>query len=407
MANPPLKGLRVVELARILAGPWAGQCLADLGAEVIKIEHPQGDDTRHWGPPFVTAPDGQRNAAYFYSCNRGKQSIALALDRREDNQIARDLIASADIVIENFKHGGLKKYDLDYASVKPSNPGLIYCSITGFGQTGPYADRAGYDLLIQSMSGIMDLTGEADGPPQKAGVAFADIFTALYAVMAIQTALIQRAENGAGAYLDLSLLDCQVGVLANQALNYFVSGVAPRRRGNAHPNIVPYQVFAVADGYVIIGVGNHRHFTRLCAELDRDDLAADPRFADNASRVKHRDILVAELVASLALHRRDVLLEALYRQGVPAGPINQLDEAFADPQIIHRAMKHTPHAAGLPDVPGLRLPIMMDGQTFSSERPAPLLDGDRAAILANLDKAKALKSRAATKTDPIVVDEEM
>nr|MDP8994752.1 CoA transferase [Pseudomonadota bacterium] len=262
--DKPLAGLRVLELARILAGPWAGQLLADLGAEVVKVERlGSGDDTRGWGPPF--APDGA--AAYFHSCNRGKKSVAVDLETADGQAQVRALAAEADVLIENFKVGGLKKYGLDYERLKAVNPGLVYCSITGFGQTGPYAARAGYDFMIQGMGGIMALTGAPEGEPQKVGVAYADIFTGLYAAVAILAALRRRDETGEGCHIDMALLDCQVGVLANQAMNYLASGRSPPRMGNAHPNIVPYQVFPVAEGYAIVAVGNDAQFTRFCAVL--------------------------------------------------------------------------------------------------------------------------------------------
>ena len=286
----PLAGLKVLELARILAGPWAGQTLADLGAEVIKVERPgAGDDTRGWGPPFVEGENGERlDAAYFHSCNRGKRSLAVDFERPEGQEIVRRLAARADVLIENFKTGGLAKYGLDYASLKAINPRLVYCSITGFGHDGPYAARAGYDFIVQGMGGVMDLTGEPDGEPQKIGVAFADIFTGVYAVVAIQAALIRRGITGLGGEIDMALLDTQVSVLANQALNFLVSGKSPRRLGNAHPNIVPYQVFEAADGPLIVAAGNDRQTRDFCRILGLEALAADPRYATNADRVRNR-----------------------------------------------------------------------------------------------------------------------
>ncbi len=266
MAETPLAGIRVIELARVLAGPWAGQVLADLGAEVVKVESLEGDGTRQWGPPFIER-DGERTAAYFHACNRGKRSVTADFATESGRALVRDLAAGADVLIENFKAGGLKKYGLDYESLRPLNPRLIYCSITGFGQDGPYAARAGYDFMIQGMAGIMDLTGEPDGPPEKMGVAFADIFTGLYSVIGIQAALVQRERTGLGQHIDMALFDCMTGVLANQAMNYLASGVAPKRMGNAHPNIAPYQTLPVADGYFIVACGSDVQFRRLTGIL--------------------------------------------------------------------------------------------------------------------------------------------
>src|SRR5688572_24595360 len=314
--DKPLAGLKVVELARILAGPWAGQLLADLGAEVVKVERPgTGDDTRQWGPPF--APDGA--SAYFHSCNRGKQSVTIDLETADGQAQVRSLAAGADVLIENFKVGGLAKYGLDYPSLSALNPRLIYCSITGFGQTGPYAPRAGYDFMIQGMGGIMDLTGDPAGEPQKIGVAFADIFTGVYASNAILAALHGREKTGTGCHIDMALLDTQVAVLANQAMNYLVSGETPRRLGNAHPNIAPYQTFALADGHLILAVGNDGQFRRLCELIGLGALPDDPRFLTNADRVAHRAALSAALSPTLSQRRKDELLSALAAAGVPAG----------------------------------------------------------------------------------------
>src|SRR5581483_6536089 len=281
VVTAPLAGVKVVELARILAGPWAGQLLADFGADVVKVESPAGDDTRGWGPPFVRYADGGADAAYFHSCNRGKRSVAVDFGKPEGRDIVVRLAASADVLIENFRVGGLARHGLDHASLKAVNPRLVYCSITGFGQTGPYADLPGYDFLVQAMGGIMDLTGDPAGEPQKVGVAFADIFSGLYAVVAIQAALAERARIGEGRHIDISLLDVQVGVLANQAMNYLVTGTPPHRLGNAHPNIVPYQVFAVADGHVVVTVGNDAQFRKFCGVIGAPELAEDPAYATN------------------------------------------------------------------------------------------------------------------------------
>ncbi len=372
----PLAGIRVIELARILAGPWAGQTLADLGADVVKVESPAGDDTREWGPPFVTYDDGGRDAAYFHACNRGKRSISLNFSEDLDRRKLIALVKSADVLIENFKVGGLKKFGLDYDSLKVLNPGLIYCSITGFGQNGPYASRPGYDFIIQGMSGIMSLTGERDGEPQKVGVAFADIFTALYSVIAIQAALAERRMTGQGSHIDMALLDSQVAVLANQALNYFVSGSTPTRIGNAHPNIVPYQVFETSDGHLIIAVGNDRQFGRLCAILGLDNLADSPDYATNEARVENREKLCDLLATTIALWRRDELLAQLDQNGVPGGPINDLDDVFGDPQIRHRQLQGALSNIHLANgsVPTLNTPIMLDGNRAVHAQSSPRLN---------------------------------
>ena len=385
--HAPLTGLRVVELARILAGPWIGQTLADLGAEVIKVEAPEGDDTRRWGPPFVRTTAGtDGDAAYFHSCNRGKRSIVADFHTPKGRSIVRALAARADVLIENFKVGALQKYGLDYLSLRPSNARLIYCSVSGFGQDGPYAGRAGYDALIQGMSGIMDLTGAAEGEPQKIGVALADICTGLYGVIAIQAALTQRERSGCGQQLDMALLDTMVAVLANQALNYLISGIVPHRQGNAHPNIVPYQVFQTADGPIILAVGNDAQFERLCGLLGRGELARDERFASNPARVAHRETLVAALSELLCRRRRAELLAALESLGIPAGPINTLAESFADPQIRHRALVSHIAApwAERGSVPSVRTPIVFSGAQLQLSRPAPRLGEHTAQILAEL-----------------------
>ncbi|TCU15618.1 crotonobetainyl-CoA:carnitine CoA-transferase CaiB-like acyl-CoA transferase [Rhizobium azibense] len=363
----PLEGVRVVELARILAGPWAGQTLADLGATVIKVESPEGDDTRRWGPPFIE--DGEDvAAAYFHSCNRGKLGITADFKSAEDVERVRALIANADVVIENFKVGGLKKFGLDYESLKAINPTLIYCSITGFGQTGPYAGRAGYDFIVQGMAGIMDLTGEPDREPQKIGVAFGDIFTGLYSVIAIQAALILRNSTGEGQHIDMALLDSTVAVLANQAMNFLASGKAPTRLGNAHPNIAPYQVFPVSDGNIIIACGNDSQFARICDVLRLFAVAADARFKTNADRVRHREELTSVMEAQTKLFKRTDLLADLARVGVPAGPINTVEDVFADPQVAHRKM-----AVDNEGIPGIRTPIIFSGAPLTSHHKSPRL----------------------------------
>ena len=383
--KPPLAGVRVLELARILAGPWAGQLLADLGATVIKVERPNaGDDTRHWGPPFVARSDGTPgDAAYFHSTNRGKQSIEVDLEAADGQEIVRRLASEADVLIENFKVGGLSKYGLDYTSLKAINPRLIYCSITGFGQTGPYAHRAGYDYLVQAMGGIMHLTGEPDGQPQKIGVAFADIFTGLYSTVAIQAALFERAQSGLGQMVDMALLDSQVGVLANQALNYLVSGTSPVRMGNAHPNLVPYQVFRAHDGHLVIATGNDGQFRRLCAVLGVAAMADDPRFLRNSDRIANRDALSAMLEERTCARTRADLLAALEDVGVPAGPIQDLADVFADPQVKARGLQVALDATDAQGgtVPGVRTPILMSRSPVAAKNGSPRLGADTARIL--------------------------
>ncbi|WP_135506513.1 CaiB/BaiF CoA transferase family protein [Roseovarius aestuariivivens] len=365
MTTAPLAGLKVVELARILAGPWAGQTLADLGAEVIKVESPEGDDTRKWGPPFIDH-DGDRSAAYFHGCNRGKTSLVLDFRTSEGQAEARQLIESADIVIENFKVGGLARYGLDYETLKTANPGLIYCSITGFGQDGPYAARAGYDYIIQGMSGLMSITGEPECQPVKVGVAITDIFTGLYATTAILAAVHRRQSTGVGSHIDMALLDVAVAVTANQAMNYLATGVAPGRLGNHHPNLAPYQVFDCGDGHLIVAVGNDAQFARFCQLLGTPELARDSRFVNNAARVAHREALDAALTARTATFTKETLLAACESEGVPAGPINDLAEVFSDPQVIARGMRIEPNG-----VPGVRSPIRFSNAELDLDRPAP------------------------------------
>ncbi|SFP34281.1 CaiB/BaiF CoA transferase family protein [Sphingomonas rubra] len=365
----PLAGIKVVELARILAGPWCGQLLADLGAEVVKVERPgSGDDTRSWGPPFVTDADGcARGAAYFQSANRGKRSVAIDIATPEGQAAVHALIAEADVVIENFKVGGLVPYGLDAAALRARKPALVVCSITGFGQTGPYAHRAGYDFIIQGMGGFMSLNGEADGPPQKAGIAYADIFTGVYAAVAVLAALRRRDAGGGGAHVDMALLDTQVAVLANQALNWMASGTVPRRMGNGHANLVPYQAFPAMDGELIVAVGNDGQFRRLCAVLGLN-LANDPRFATNPARVTHRDALIPLLGAAIGGWRKAELAWALEEQGIPAGPINTVAETFADPQVVAREM-----ALAIDGIPGVASPIVIDGERMVSPLASPAL----------------------------------
>lgn len=371
----PLAGLKVLELARILAGPWCGQLLADLGAEVIKVERPgAGDDTRQWGPPFITDADGKAwGAAYFHSCNRGKSSVAIDIDTEDGQAAIHALAAEADVVIENFKVGGLAKYGLDYSSLKGINQRLIYASITGFGQDGPYAARAGYDYIIQGMSGLMDITGAPDAEPQKVGVAVVDIFTGLYTATAILAAIRGRDLSGEGCHIDMSLLDSATAILANQGMNYLASGVSPTRLGNAHPNIAPYQVFEVADGHVIVAVGNDGQFRKLCEAIGANQLLADDLYQSNKSRVANRDSLQTALQPSLKTFTRAQLLATLEAAGVPAGPINRIEDVFNDPQIVHRGMKLDLNAADGSHVLGIASPIVINGVRMAAESPSPHL----------------------------------
>jgi crotonobetainyl-CoA:carnitine CoA-transferase CaiB-like acyl-CoA transferase len=381
----PLAGLRVLELARILAGPWAGQILADLGADVVKVERKgTGDDTRGWGPPFVEAADGNHlDAAYFHATNRGKRSIELDFESEDGRRIVKKLAARSDVLIENFKVGGLAKFGLDYASLSKDNPRLIYCSVTGFGQTGPYASRAGYDLMAQGMGGIMDLTGAPDGEPQRAGVPVADIFTGIYSVVGILAALIERARTGRGCQVDTALVDSQIGVLANQALNYLVSGKVPKRIGNAHPNIVPYQVFPVANGHIIIATGNDTQFAKLCGVLGEPGISGEPNYRANSDRLQHREELIARLSALTRRWRGTDLLAKLESVQVPAGPINPLDQVFVDPQVVHRGMRIDLPSKGAKagTIPGVRTPIIIGGRPMAAERPSPRLGEHTAEVL--------------------------
>jgi crotonobetainyl-CoA:carnitine CoA-transferase CaiB-like acyl-CoA transferase len=387
----PLAGLRVLELARILAGPWAGQMLADLGADVVKVERKgTGDDTRGWGPPFVEGADGKHiGSAYFHSANRGKRSIEADFEDEEGRRIVHKLIKRSDVLIENFKVGGLAKFGLDYKSLAPENPRLIYCSVTGFGQDGPYATRAGYDLMAQGMGGIMDLTGMADGEPTRIGIPVSDIFTGVYSVVGILAALAAREKTGKGCYVDTALVDSTVGVLSNQALNYFVSGKVPKRIGNAHANIVPYQVFPVADGYAIVATGNDNQYVKFCNVLGAPELGQSPDYQNNIGRLKHREELIGKLSALTSKMKRDDLLAKLEAQGVPAGPINDLEQVFKDPQVAHRGMKLDllSAAAKSGSIPGLRTPIVIDGWRAASERPSPRLGEHTAEILKEIGES--------------------
>ncbi|TPI65888.1 CoA transferase [Mesorhizobium sp. B3-1-3] len=390
MTAPPLKGIRVIELARILAGPWAGQLLADLGADVIKVESPDGgDDTRKWGPPFVMSHDGENlSAAYYHSCNRGKRSIAVDFSKPEGAETLRRLIATADVLIENFKLGGLKKYGLDYESLKAINPRLVYCSITGFGQDGPYAPRAGYDFIIQAMAGMMSITGEPGREPQKAGVAISDLFTGLYSVIAIQAALRHAEKTGEGQHVDMSLYDSQISALGNQNLNYLVSGKSPVQMGNAHMNIAPYEVLPVRDGHIILAVGNDGQFGKFCAAVGIADLPANPDFATNPARVANRVKLRERIVETLAAFDRDPLLAKLEAAGVPASPINTIGQMFADPQTIARGMRLDLDDGHGNRLPSVRAPMVMSGTPLVYERPSPRLGEHTDEILAELERAK-------------------
>ena len=366
MAELPLKGLRVIELARILAGPWAGQTLADLGAEVIKIESKTGDDTRTWGPPFINTGE-ETNAAYYHSCNRGKQSVSLDFKDKNDLLKLKNLIATADILIENFKVGGLDKYGLDYKTLLNNHPSLIYCSITGFGQTGPYAKRAGYDFLMQGMSGLMSITGEPDSQPQKVGVAVTDIFTGLYAVVAIQAALRSRDTTGLGQHIDLSLLDVATATTANQAMNYLATGTPPNRRGNNHPNIVPYCAVSTRDGYIILAVGNDEQFKNF-NKIFNVEWYKNDKFKTNPARLENRDELLNLIEGkTINFSSNDLLIEC-EKYGVPAGPINTLEDVFNDPQILHRGMK-----IDLDGVPSVKNPIIFSDMEMSYDSPSPNL----------------------------------
>jgi crotonobetainyl-CoA:carnitine CoA-transferase CaiB-like acyl-CoA transferase len=360
----------------VLAGPWIGQTLADLGAEVIKVESPEGDETRRWGPPFLENADGSAaDAAYFHSCNRGKESLVLDFRKAEDRERVVRLACGADVLIENFKVGGLEKYGLDYASLQPLNPTLVYCSISGFGQDGRYADRPGYDFVAQAMSGLMDVTGEPGRPPQKVGVAVADIFTGLYGLIGIQAALAERARSGRGQRIDVALLDSTIGILANQAMNRLIGNLTPTRMGNAHPNIAPYQEFRAADGFIVIAVGNDTQFRCLCQALGCAPLADDPRFASNGARVRNRLALEQALTPLIAALSRQDALARLEAAGVPSGPINTVAEALSDPNTRERGMVVDCPAEGYRStwVPGLVTPIRFSRSSANAPRPAPRL----------------------------------
>jgi crotonobetainyl-CoA:carnitine CoA-transferase CaiB-like acyl-CoA transferase len=386
MGDAPLKGIRVIELARVLAGPWAGQILADLGADVIKVENPAGgDETRGWGPPFITSKEGENlSAAYFHSCNRGKRSITVDFTSAEGQETVKALCRNADVVLENFKVGGLKKYGLDYESLSAGNPRLVYCSITGFGQSGPYAAQAGYDFIIQGMSGLMSVTGDPDGEPQKVGLAVADVFTGLYSVIAIQAALAHAAKTGEGQMIDMALFDVQSAVMANQAMNYLATGKSPHRMGNAHPNISPYEVVPTSDGHMILAVGNDGQFARFCEIVGLQHLASEPRFLTNRARLENRTELTQLISAETVKQTRAELLAACASNAVPAGPINQIGEMFDDPQIVSRQLKLDLDDAHGSSIPSVRTPILMSKTPLSYDRPSPRLGEHSAEITSEL-----------------------
>lgn len=382
--------VKVLDLTRVLAGPWATQVLADMGAEVIKVERPQaGDDTRAWGPPFLRDAQGQEttDSSYFLSANRGKKSITVDLSTSEGQQIIRDLARDADVVTENYKVGTLARYGLDYASLKAINPRLVYCSITGFGQTGPYAALPGYDFVFQGMGGLMSITGQPEGTPggepMKVGIAITDLLTGMYASTAILAALEHRHVSGEGQHIDLSLLDSVVAVSSYQATNYFLSGRVPQRMGNAHPNMVPYQVFRCAQGEVIVAVGNDGQFRALCQVIERDDLATDPRYASVAGRNRHRDALIPEIARALLARPMADWVERMEAANVPCGPIHDMRQVFEDPQVRHRGMQLSlPHGAGVA-APGVANPIRFSGTPIEYARAAPTLGEHTEAVLAD------------------------
>jgi crotonobetainyl-CoA:carnitine CoA-transferase CaiB-like acyl-CoA transferase len=402
-----LDAITVLDLTRVLAGPWATQNLADMGAEVIKVERPgHGDDTRKWGPPFLRDREGRDtpDAAYYLACNRGKKSITLDFTRPEGRGLARRLALAADVLVENFKVGDLARHGLDYASLARENPRLVYCSITGFGQDGPYRDRPGYDFMVQGLGGLMSVTGERDdvagGGPQKVGVAVSDLFTGMYATSAILAALLEREKSGLGQAIDMALLDVQVAMLANLSASYFVSGQAPRRMGNAHQNIVPYNVFRAADAFIIVAVGNDGQFAAFCRVLGVPEWAGDPRFATNPQRVRHRDLLVGMISERLGERPAKEWLAGLEDAGVPSGPINDLAQVFDDPQVVHRKMRvRAPHpAAG--EVTMVANPIKFSATPIAHDRGPPLLGEHTEEVLRgrlglSADEISALRAAGA------------
>ena len=404
-----LEGVRVLDLSRVLAGPWATQLLADLGADVIKIERPgEGDETRAWGPPYFEG-EGAKEAAYYMAANRGKASVCIDIASPQGGKLVTALATKCDVVVENFKVGALKKYGLDYAFLSAANPALVYCSITGFGQDGPYAARPGYDFAIQAMGGLMSLTGEADGPPMKAGVAVTDLMTGLYAANAIQAALRHRDRTGQGQHIDMALLDVQVATLANQALSFLATGRNPTRYGNAHPTVVPYQSFTAADGDIAVAVGNDGQFTRLCAAMDLPHLASDPHFSTNSARITNRAALITQLQAGFAEQPVAYWLQRLTAASVPAGPVNTVSQVFADPQVIHRGLRiDLPHPE-LGSVAGVACPIRLSKTPAGAQTAPPPLGYDTRRVLTEvlgltdeavtaLQAAKAVEIRSAPAT---------
>ena len=374
----PLEGVKVIELARILAGPWAGQTLSDLGAEVVKVESIEGDDTRRGGHPFVKNGE-DISASYFHSCNRGKKSICVDFKTKEGQDIIKKLVLKADILIENFKVDGLRKYGLDFASLIKINPKLIYCSITGFGQTGPYAHRAGYDYIIQGMSGLMSITGEPSGQPQKMGVAVTDILTGLYSVTAILSAIIQRDKTGKGQQIDMALLDVATAVTANQGMNFLTTGKAPQRIGNGHQNLVPYQVFDCKDGHIIIATGNDAQYQRLCAILNLEEIAMNELFLTNADRLRNRTLLIEKLSCQTTKFLKKDLLEACEKQGIPAGPINDLSEVFDDPQVVYRGLSKE-----IDNIPTILSPFRFSDSKMQISKTSPKLGENTNEILSSI-----------------------
>ncbi|HLV28452.1 MAG TPA: CaiB/BaiF CoA-transferase family protein [Burkholderiaceae bacterium] len=383
-----LAGVRVLDLTRVLAGPWCTQNLADLGAEVIKIERPgAGDDTRGWGPPYMKDAEGKdtSEAAYYVSANRNKKSVTLDIATEKGAETVRALARQCDVFVENFKVGGLRKYGLDYDSIKAINPSIVYCSITGFGQTGPYSSRPGYDFMIQGMGGLMSITGERDdlpgGGPQKAGVAVADLMTGMYSTVAILAALYERKTSGKGQHIDMALLDCQVAMLANQNMNYLASGVSPQRAGNAHQNLVPYQVFAAADGHLIVAVGNDTQFKAYCGVIGRPELAEDSRFTKNSGRVVNRETLIPLLAEAMKQRPRDTWLQELEAVGVPAGPINTLEQVHQDPHVLARGLRlDLPHSSA-GTIPSVASPLRLSETPVEYRHAAPLLGEHTDAVL--------------------------
>ena len=374
----PLEGVKVIELARILAGPWAGQTLSDLGAEVVKVESIEGDDTRRWGPPFVKNGE-DISASYFHSCNRGKKSICVDFKTKEGQDIIKKLVLKADILIENFKVDGLRKYGLDFASLIKINPKLIYCSITGFGQTGPYAHRAGYDYIIQGMSGLMSITGEPSGQPQKMGVAVTDILTGLYSVTAILSAIIQRDKTGKGQHIDMALLDVATAVTANQGMNFLTTGKVPHRIGNGHQNLAPYQVFDCKDGHIIIATGNDSQYQRLCAILNLEEIAMNELFLTNADRLRNRSLLIEKLSCKTKRFLKKDLLEACEKKGIQAGPINDLSEVFDDPQVVYRGLSKE-----INNIPTILSPFRFSDSKMKISKTSPKLGENTDEILSSI-----------------------